>query len=56
VAEGADPDWFRTWEAGRELVAVLDDPGVDVDPQDVVDQLDEYRDLFTALVEERAAP
>jgi hypothetical protein len=56
VAEGADPDWFRTWEAGRELVAVVDDPGVDVDPQDIVDQLDEYRDLFQALVQERASP
>jgi hypothetical protein len=56
VAEGADPDWFRTWEAGRELVGVLDDPGVDVDAQDVLDQLEEYRDLFQALVQERAAP
>jgi hypothetical protein len=56
VAEGADPEWFRTWEAGRDLVAVVDDPGVDVDRQDIVDQLDEYRDLFEALVQERASP
>jgi hypothetical protein len=56
VAEGADPDWFRTWEAGRELVAVVDDPGADVDHQDVLDQLAEYRELYEALLEQRAAP
>lgn len=56
VAEGADPDWHRTWEAGRDLVAVIDDPGVEVDPQDILDQLDEDRDLFEALIRERAAP
>jgi hypothetical protein len=56
VAEGADPDWYRTWEAGRDLVAVIDDPGVEVDRQDILDQLDEDRDLFEALIRERAAP
>ena len=56
VAEGVDPDWFRTWEAGKELTALVDDPGVDVDRQDILDQLDEYRTLFEDLVEERAAP
>ena len=56
VVEGVAPDWIRTWEAGRELVALLDDPGVDVDPQDAVDQLDEYRDLFEALIEQRPTP
>jgi hypothetical protein len=56
VAEGADPDWFRTWEAAKELVAVLDDPDADVARQDVVDQIDEYQGLFQALIVERAAP
>ena len=56
VAEGADPDWFRTWEAGKELVALLDDLDTDVDHQDLVDQIEEYRALFEALVAERAAP
>jgi hypothetical protein len=56
VAEGADPDWFRTWEAGKELVALLDDLDTDVDRQDLVDQIEEYRALFEALVAERAAP
>jgi hypothetical protein len=56
VVEGVEPDWIRTWEAGRDLVALVDDPGADLDPQDVVDQLDEYRDLFEALLEQRAAP
>jgi hypothetical protein len=56
VVEGVEPDWIRTWEAGRDLVALVDDPGADIDPQDVVDQLDEYRDLFEALLEQRAAP
>jgi hypothetical protein len=56
VAEGADPDWFRTWEAGKELVAVLDDLAAEVDRQDIVDQIEEYRALFEALVAERASP
>lgn len=56
VVEGVAPDWIRTWEAGRELVALVDDPGVDVDQQDIVDQLDQYRDLFEALVEQRPTP
>jgi hypothetical protein len=56
VAEGADPEWFRTWEAGKELVALLEDPGADVDRQDIVDQIEEYRGLFEALVAERASP
>jgi hypothetical protein len=56
VSEGADPEWFRTWEAGRELVAVVDDPNVEVARQDVVDQIEEYRGLYEALLEERPAP
>ena len=56
VAEGADPDWFRTWEAGKELVALLDDLDAEVERQDIVDQIEEYRALFEALVAERAAP
>lgn len=54
--EGADPDWARTWEAGRDLVARLEDPGLEVDRQDVVDQIEEYRALIEALFAERAAP
>jgi hypothetical protein len=54
--EGVDPDWIRTWQAGAELVAKLDDPGIDVEQQDVVDQIEEYRGLFEALLEDRAAP
>jgi hypothetical protein len=56
VAEGADPEWIRAWQAGKELVALVEDPGADVDRQDILDQLDEYRALFEALIEERAAP
>ena len=56
VAEGADPEWFRTWEAGTELVALLDDPGADIARQDIVDQIEEYRALFEALAAERAPP
>jgi hypothetical protein len=56
VAEGADPEWFRTWEAGKELVELLDGADGDVDRQDVLDQLAEYRTLFEALIAERPAP
>ena len=56
VSEGAEPDWARTWEAGRDLVARLDDPGLDVERQDVLDQVDEYRALLETLRAERASP
>ena len=56
ATEGSDPDWVRTWEAGRDLVARLDDPGLEVERQDVLDQIEEYRALFEALLAERAAP
>jgi hypothetical protein len=56
VAEGADPEWFRTWEAGKELVVLVDGADGDVDRQDLLDQLEEYRSLFEALIEERPAP
>ena len=54
--EGVDPDFVRTWEAGGDLVARLDDPDMEVERQDVVDQIEEYRGLFEALLEERAPP
>ena len=56
VSEGAEPDWSRTWEAGRDLVARLDDPGLDVERQDVLDQIAEYRVLLERLLAERAPP
>lgn len=54
--EGADPDWVRTWEAGRDLVLRIEDPSLDVEPQDILDQIDDYRALFETLVAERAPP
>ena len=56
VAEGAEPDWSRTWEAGRDLVGRLDDPSLDVERQEVLDQIDDYRALFETLRAQRAAP
>ena len=56
VVEGVEPDWIGTWQAGRKLVVLVDDPAQDVDEQDIVDQLDQYRDLFEALLQQRAAP
>ena len=53
---GAAPDCVRTWDAGRALVARLDDPELQVERQDVLDQIEEYRGVFEALIEERAAP
>jgi hypothetical protein len=54
--EGADPDWVRTWEAGRDLVRRLDDPSYDIDRQDLLDQIEEYRALFQTILAERAPP
>ena len=53
---GSDPDSVRTWQAGRDLVNRLEDPNLEVDRQDVLDQIEEYRGLFEAVLEERAAP
>ncbi len=56
VTEGADPEWVKTWEAGAELVSKLDDPGVEVERDDVLEQIGNYRELFETLLAERAAP
>jgi hypothetical protein len=54
--EGTDPDWVRTWEAGRDLVARLEDPSVEVDRQAVLDQIEDFRAVFDTLLAERAPP
>ena len=58
VAKGADlepvPGNLGSRQGGWS--ALLDDLDTDVDRQDLVDQIEEYRALFEALVAERAAP
>jgi hypothetical protein len=54
--EGADPEYIRTWEAGAQLVAKLEDPGVDVEREDIMEAIENYRLLFETLVTERAPP
>jgi len=54
--EGADPDWVRTWQAGADLVKKVDDPGLDVEREDIVEQIENYRELFETLLAERAPP
>ena len=56
ATEGVDPDWARTWEAGAQLVRKLDDPAVDVERDDALEQIQNYRELFDAILEGRAAP
>jgi hypothetical protein len=56
ATEGADPDYARTWQAGADLVAAIEDPGVDVEREDVVEAIENYRELFESLVAERAPP
>jgi hypothetical protein len=56
VTEGADPDWVRTWQAGADLVKKVDDPGLDVEREDIVEQIENYRELFETLLAERAPP
>jgi hypothetical protein len=56
VMEGADPDWVRTWQAGADLVKKVDDPGLDVEREDIVEQIENYRELFETLLAERAPP
>jgi hypothetical protein len=56
ATEGADPDYIRTWQAGAELVAAIGDPGVDVEQDDIVEQIENYRELFEALLAERTPP
>ena len=52
----ADPDYVRTWQAGAELVQAADDPGADVEREDIVEAIENYRELFEALIAGRAAP
>jgi hypothetical protein len=56
ATEGADPDYVRTWETGVELVAAIEDPGRNVEHEDVVEAIENYRELFETLVAERAPP
>jgi len=56
ATEGADPEYVRTWQAGADLVAAIEDPGVDVEHEDVVEAIENYRSLSDALVVERASP
>jgi hypothetical protein len=56
VNEGGDPEWVKTWEAGAELVSKLDAAAVDVERDAVLEQIANYRELFEALLAERAAP
>jgi hypothetical protein len=37
---------LRTWEAGRDLVLRTEDPAPEVEPQEVLDQIEDYRTLF----------
>jgi hypothetical protein len=56
ATEGADPEYVRTWQAGADLVAAIEDPAVDVEREDIVEAIENYRSLFDALVVERASP
>jgi hypothetical protein len=56
ATEGADPDYVRTWQAGAELVAAIEDPGVEVEREDVVEAIENYRELFETFLAERAPP
>jgi hypothetical protein len=56
ATEGSDPDYVRTWEAGAELVAAIEDPGRNVEREDVVEVIENYRELFETLVGDRAPP
>lgn len=56
VLEGADPEWVKTWQAGGELARKLDEPTAEVERDDVLEQIENYRELFETLLAERAPP
>jgi hypothetical protein len=56
VLEGADPEWVKTWEAGVELARKLDDSAVEVERDEVLEQIANYRELFETLLADRAPP
>ena len=56
VTEGTDPEWVKTWQAGDELVRLLDDPGAEVAREDIVEQIENHRELFETLLVDRASP
>jgi hypothetical protein len=55
AAEGADPELVRPWQAGGELVRQIAG-GEDVDPGDVAQAIENYRELFQTLLAERRPP
>jgi hypothetical protein len=55
TVEGADPELVRPWQAGDEIVRRLAD-GQDVDPGDVAQAIENYRELYQTLLAERRPP
>ncbi len=53
--EGADPELLATYAAGKDVVDRLE-RGLDVDPSDIGNVIQEYRGLYEYLTSERAAP
>jgi hypothetical protein len=54
TAEGDDPDIFRGYVAARDVAAAVD-RGDAVDREDVDDALDDLRDIYDYITEDRAS-
>ena len=55
ATEGSDPELIATYAAGKEVVDKLDG-GMDVDPSDIGNVIQEYRGMYEYLTTERSAP
>jgi hypothetical protein len=55
VREGDDRDVVADFLAAREITRAVDQ-GKEVDPEDVETAIQNYRDLYELLIEDRAAP
>jgi hypothetical protein len=55
VSEGDDRDVVADFIAAREITRAFEQ-GKDVDPEDIETAIENYRDLYEFLIEDRAAP
>jgi hypothetical protein len=55
VREGDDRDVVADFLAAREIARAVDQ-GKEVDPEDVETAIENYRELYEFLIEDRAAP
>ena len=55
AAEGDEPEILANFRSAREI-ARLWDSGVDISPGEVAQAIEDYRNVYEAVIEQRASP